>query len=120
MKKVISFFLLSVYLAFVAGTLFSTAANANFIYHSSEYKGKYFGRSYDGLSYIAQQPATAKKIHKHLPFNGKTKLIRTGFVTNVINTTLVKESALRSHSAICVKPGHYCVSLYLRNCSLLI
>ncbi len=120
MKKIISLFLLSVYVAFVAGTLFSAGEDSTFIYHSSEFKGKYHFSSDDGVSYVAEQ-ADAKKIQKHLPFYGKVKLTRPGFPTDIANSTsATRKSASRSYRAPSITPNFSPVSLYLKNRLLLI
>jgi hypothetical protein len=121
MKKIISLFLLSVYFAFIAGTLVSATDNAGFFYHSSEFKGKYLSSSDDGLSSFAEQPANAKKVQKQLPFTGKVKLTRPGFSNDVSSSlSLTRLSASRLNRAISVKPEYSSVSLYLRNRMLLI
>lgn len=120
MKRIISLVLLSVYFAFVAGTLFSATEDASFIYHSSEFKGKYHSSSDDGLSYLAEQ-ANAKKIQKHLPFNGKIKLTRPGSSTDLSNlTSASRDNASRNSRALCISPDFSSVSLYLKNRILLI
>lgn len=120
MNRIISLFLLSVYIAFVAGTLFSASEDGTFIYHSSEFKGKYHSSSDDGLAFVSQQ-ADAKKIQKHLPFTGKIKLTRPAFATASFNTTSARhESFARSHGVITEKPEHASISLYLMNRILLI
>ena len=120
MKKVISLVLLCVSLAFVARTLFSDATNGNFVSHSSELKS-YFDRSYNVNSYVAWEGASVKKIQNNLPFNAKTKILRTGFLADVIRGTIsTRHRPLLSYGAICVKTEYSCKRLYLRNCSLLI
>lgn len=120
MKKIISLVLLSVYVAFVAGTLFSASEDATFIYHTSEFKGKYHFSSDDGVSYLAEQ-ANAKKINKSLPFVGKFKLTKPGGSTAVFHTALARHERLSpSYGAAFKKPDHSSLSLYLKNRFLLI
>lgn len=121
MKRIIALFFLSVYCAFVAGTLFTATQDGDFIYHSSEFKGKYISSEKDGLSYFVSQPAHAQKVQKHLPFNGKIKLTRpyiaSEFFSNGISQ---KQVAYRSTHRSIEKPGYSSVSLYIRNRILLI
>ena len=121
MKRIISLFLLSVYCAFVAGTLFSASADNAFIYHSSEFKGKYISSTDDGVAYFISQPAHAKKIQKHLPFNGKIKLTRPNISTDLFNNPVsFKATSLRSSFTSTEKPIYPSVSIYIRNRILLI
>lgn len=121
MKRIISLFLLSVYCAFVAGTLFTATEDADFIYHSSEFKGKYISTSDDGLSYFIAQPAHAKKVQKHLPFTGKVKLQRPNITSEFFSGPVsLKQITLRSSFPSVEKPGYSSVSLYLKNRILLI
>ena len=120
MKRTISFFLLSVYCAFVAGTLFTANEDNDLIYHSSEFKGKYISTADDGVTYFVSQPSNAKKIQKHLPFNGKIKLTRPNISTVSFNNLIsLREAAFRSLPVI-EKPPHSSVSLYIKNRILLI
>lgn len=121
MKRIISFFLLSVYCAFIAGTLFSAHDENAFIYHSSEFKGKYISSTDDGNAYFVAQPAHAKKVQKHLPFNGKIKLTRPNVSTEIVNNAVsLRQATLRSTFTSTEKPSYSSVSIYIRNRILLI
>ncbi|MBL7699429.1 MAG: hypothetical protein JNK79_14790 [Chitinophagaceae bacterium] len=116
MKKIISFFLFAVYCSFVAGTLFTATEDADFIYHSSEFKGKYISSTDDGLSYFISQPANVKKVQKHLPFNGKIKLTRPNISSEFFSTMLSPgQVAFNTSPRSFEKPGYSSVSLYIKN-----
>lgn len=121
MKRIISFFLLSVYCAFVAGTLVSPTDDSASIYRSSEFTGKYISSTDDGIAYFVAQPANSRTVQKHLPFNGKIKLTRPNIPNELPNNTIsLRQASLRSSFTSSEKPSYASVSIYLRNRILLI
>jgi hypothetical protein len=121
MRRIISLFLLSVYVSFVAGALFSAHEDSDLIFHSSEFKGKYIASANDDHTYIVSQPANAQKIQKHSPFNGKIKLSRPGASSGFYDQTFsLKQSTSRLSRGAISRPAHNQVSIYLKNCIFLI
>lgn len=106
MKRIISFLLLSVYFAFVAGSLSTSGEHSAYNDHGSEFKGKL---------------ADAKKIQKHLAFSGKIKLTRPHNSSEFFDSSLsVKKIAPGTANIKSDKRALSATALYLKNCILLI